>query len=381
MDRQKKIPMKTRLLISLLKLMRFPELPSKPQKGKFYRIPLPGYKSANGDITHGSIRIGTENKVIVMFHGGGVSWDEYMAARPTSTYEESEGQRFYGSDSEFVADIVTGHGVAGGKKENPFHNWSVISILYNTGDFHVGQNDFLYKDLDGKDAVLHHHGYKNYRAVMKEALKWIGDEPEKLLVTGFSAGGFGAALLADDVMSLFPTCQDVICYPDSCFMLYGDWRKAAEKVWKAPKDIYQRLHSNNITLDSLVALKQKHGEKVKILFSCSIRDIELSKYWNYVDSGKLVTDRETGKRFQRDLEEMCRLLKEKIPDVGIYIFDTPVSGKGMETLAEQGLTMHCIGLARAAEQQRTEGKTVVEWVWSAVNGKTECIGLKLLKKA
>ena len=127
MDRQKKIPMKTRLLISLLKLMRFPELPSKPQKGKFYRIPLPGYKSANGDITHGSIRIGTENKVIVMFHGGGVSWDEYMAARPTSTYEESEGQRFYASDSEFVGDIVTGHGVAGGKKENPFHSWSVIA--------------------------------------------------------------------------------------------------------------------------------------------------------------------------------------------------------------------------------------------------------------
>ena len=108
---------------------------------------------------------------------------------------------------------------------------------------------------------------------------------------------------------------------------------------------------------------------------------EMTDAYDYVDSGKLVTDRETGKRFQRDLEEMCRLLKEKIPDVGIYIFDTPVSGKGMETWVEQGLTMHCIGLARAAEQQRTEGKTVVEWVWSAVNGKTECIGLKLLKKA
>lgn len=377
---KRKIAGKRRILLSAMKLLRFPVLPKNPKRGKFYRILLPDCVTASGDVTHGSIRIGTENKVIVMFHGGGVSWNEHMAARPVSIYEEPEEQNFYACDSDLTGDLVTGHGIAGKKKENPFRNWSVISILYNTGDFHVGQNDFPYTDLDGGKAVLHHHGYINYRSIMKEALKWIGNEPEQLLVTGFSAGGFGTALLTDDVMSFFPKCRDVICYPDSCFMLYRGWREVAEKVWKAPREICERIHTGNITLDSLAALKEKHGEKVKVLFSCSVRDLELSKYWNYVDCGMLFTDRNTGWRFQQDLKEMCRQMQEMIPNVGIYIFDTLVDGRGMEQMKEQGLTVHCIGLAAAAEQLRVEGRTVVEWVWDAVNGKTECIGLKLLEQ-
>lgn len=375
-----KMPVRMKLLMPILKMLRFPEMPDKPRKGKFYRISLPEQVSANGDVTHGSIRIGTENKVIVMFHGGGVSWNTYMAARPMSAYQESEEQNFYASDSEFVADIATGMGIAGKKKENPFHDWSVICIIYNTGDFHVGQNDFPYTNLNGETAVLHHHGYINYRAVMKEALKWIGNEPEQLLVTGFSAGGFGTALLTEDVMSFFPKCREVICYPDSCLMLYDGWREAAEKVWGAPREIYDNIRTDNITLDSLVALKKRHGQEVKILFSCSVRDVELSKFINYVDGGRLFVDWDTGKRFQEELKEMCEKLQEQIEDVGIYLFDEPVGGRGMERLREQGLTAHCIGLSPAAERIRVEGKTVVEWVWEAFHGKTGRIGLGFLEK-
>ena len=73
-------------------------------------------------------------------------------------------------------------------------------------------------------------------------------------------------------------------------------------------------------------------------------------------------------------------LQEQIEDVGIYLFDEPVGGRGMERLREQGFTAHCIGLSPAAERIRVEGKTVVEWVWEAFHGKTGRIGLGFLEK-
>lgn len=377
----KDAPLKTKFLVSILKMFRFPELPQKPKTGKWYRISLPDCVTASGDVTHGAIRIGTENKLIVMFHGGGVSWNEYMAARPESIYRETTDQRFYASESDLIADLVTGHGVAGSKGDNPFRNWTVISIIYNTGDFHVGTNDYPYADLDGKQQVLHHHGYTNYREVMKAAMKWIHNSPEKILVTGFSAGGFGTALLTDDVIKLFPDCQDITCYPDSSFMLYDGWHEAAEHVWKAPKEICDRLHSNNLTLDCLQALKKEHGDRVKVLFSCSTRDSALSMYWNYVKSGRLFADKETGLQFQKDLKTMCEQMLDTIPNVGIYFFDTLVSEKSSKELREAELTEHCIGLSKNAEILRVDGKTVVEWVWNGVNGNSELIGMSLLDKS
>ena len=72
---KKRMPVKLKLAMPVLKLLQFSELPDRPKKGKFYRISIPECVSANGDVPHGSIRIGAENKVIVMFHGGGVSWN------------------------------------------------------------------------------------------------------------------------------------------------------------------------------------------------------------------------------------------------------------------------------------------------------------------
>lgn len=373
-----RLPLKTKLSELVLKALSFPVIPQKPQKGKWYRLPITECVSGNDGPFHGSIRIGTENKLMVMFHGGGVSWNEHMAARPNTIYMPIEGDNFYALDGDMVADVATGHGISSRKKSCPFRNWSVISIPYCCGDFHCGAGDFPYTALDGSHQVLRHHGYLNYRAVMKKAMKYIGNAPEQIMVTGFSAGGFGTALLTDDVMGLFPECQDVVCYVDSGFMLYDGWRHAAEQVWHAPKEICDRLRTDDITLDSLQALKANHGDRVKICFSCSVRDVALSEYWTFVKEGHLHTDKQVGITFQKDLRKMCHTMLDTIPDAGIFIFNTPVSGKGQEQRQEQGLTQHCIGLAGGAKSIRVDGKNVMEWIWNAVNGGVECVGLHLL---
>ena len=366
---------KTRLLVGVLKMTQFPQIPSEPKAGKWYGIPLKGSVSSDGKEVHAGFRKGTENKLVILLFGGGVSWNEFMAARPNSVYGNPDKISFYAcGDGGLVADLAARIGIhtLSKKESNPFRNWNMLAIPYTTGDFHCGTGDFPYTALDGSKQVLHHHGYTNYRAALQETMKHIGHNPEQILVTGFSAGGFGTALLTDDVMRTFPNCSDVTSYVDSGFMIYPGWPEVARNVWKAPKEIAERIHSDNITLDCLQALKQDHGDRVKIAFSCSTRDAALSEYINYVEKDQLYADKESGIQFQKELKQMCNALQQAIPNIALYIFDTPDENAAKKA---EGLTKHCIG---AADKMVVEGITAAQWLWDAVCGNPKQIGLSLL---
>lgn len=366
--------LKTKILNGLLTLTKFPEIPEMPRTAKWYRITLKDCVTSNGKPYHMGFRKGTENKLVILFFGGGVCWNAFMAARPNSFGGNPDKISFYADDAGLIADLAARIGIhtLSRKESNPFRNWSMIAVPYSSGDFHCGTGDFPYTALDGSEKVLHHHGYTNYRAALREAIKYIGNDPEQILVTGFSAGGFGTALLTDDVMRSFPNCSDVTSYVDSGFMRYPGWPETARNVWKAPQEIAERIHSDNITLDCLQALKRDHGDRVKIAFSCSIRDVALSEYINYVKKDQLYADRESGVQFQKELTQMCRALQESIPDIALFIFDTP--DENAEKKAE-GLTKHCIG---AADKMIVDGVSAAQWLWDAACGKPQQIGLHLL---
>lgn len=366
---------KTRLLVGLLKMTQFPQIPSEPKVGKWYGIPLKGCVSSDGKEAHAGFRKGTENKLVILLFGGGVSWNEFMAARPNSVYGNPDKISFYAcGDGSLVADLAARIGIhtLSKKESNPFRNWNMLAIPYTTGDFHCGAGDFPYTALDGSKQVLHHHGYTNYRTALREAMEHIGHNPEQILVTGFSAGGFGTALLTDDVMRTFPNCNDVTSYVDSGFMIYPGWPEVARNIWKAPKEIAERIHSDNITLDCLQALKQDHGDRVKIAFSCSTRDAALSEYINYVEKDQLYADKESGIQFQKELKQMCNDLQQAIPNIALFIFDTPEENASKKA---EGLTKHCIG---AADKMVVEGITAAQWLWDAVCGTPRQIGMSLL---
>ena len=366
---------KTRLLVGVLKMTQFPQIPTEPKVGKWYGIPLKGCVSSDGKEVHAGFRKGTENKLVILLFGGGVSWNEFMAARPNSVYGNPDKISFYAcGDGGLVADLAARIGIhtLSKKESNPFRNWNMLAIPYTTGDFHCGAGDFPYTALDGSKQVLHHHGYTNYRAALHETMKHIDHNPEQILVTGFSAGGFGTALLTDDVMRTFPNCSDVTSYVDSGFMIYPGWPEVARNVWKAPKEIAERIHSDNITLDCLQALRRDHGERVKIAFSCSTRDAALSEYINYVEKDQLYADKESGIQFQKNLKKMCMDLQQAIPNIALFIFDTPDENAAKKA---EGLTKHCIG---AADKMVVEGITAAQWLWDAVCGNPKQIGLSLL---
>ena len=131
-------PLFMKLLGTYIELTRFPELPAKPKLNTNYEYWPEGAVCANGKPYHGCIRLGSENKLMICFSGGGVSVDEYTAARPQAV--GGKGQMFYSEDVTF-GDIVPKIGTYGRSKKSPFRDWSLLFVPYANGDFHSGTGE------------------------------------------------------------------------------------------------------------------------------------------------------------------------------------------------------------------------------------------------
>lgn len=358
------------LLGVYLFVLQYPKLKDDPKVDKWYRITTNEMKSSDGSKYRALFKKGSENKVIVYFAGGGVSVNEEMARDKTYNTKEIF--------IDFVANFTMNMGgIATATDENPFKDWTVIAFPYATGDFHAGTGEFKYTDKNGKEKTLYHNGYNNFTAAMKEVMEHAGiDNPDAAFVTGYSAGGWGASLLADDVFSnYFPNAKSKTVLVDSSLLLNDDWHSIATDVWKSPKHISDRLVSNNITLDSLTALHEKWRDDVNILFDSSTRDGDLAKVQNYFDTGNMETDEERADMYQQTLKETIPKFKEQ---AGAYLF----IWDGLPWYDDpRNLTMHTI-IATPAFHTKFENvdMSISEWAMNAVNGKLEDYGLDLVDK-
>lgn len=364
-----RLPEKVKPMAGRLLKMQLTEIPENPEINKWYRYKPSGLLCASGGEYHGLFKIGKENKLLVLFCGGGVSIDDFTAARPSSIFTDSEAKTFYFNDVFLIGDYFVRIGLPEVREDNPFKDWSMIVVPYATGDFHVGRNDHVFHDAELGDGVIHHHGHINLHALLDGIRKYVKN-PKKLLVTGLSAGGFATAMLTDDIADAFPECKDVTAVVDSAMLIFNGWYNTARNQWKAPKTIYERLVSDNLVLDSLIALHEKRPD-AKIMFISSTRDCALAQYQSYIERKELVATREDGEKYFARLWVMYTDLEEQIPEIGFYIFD--------KTLPElDNLTLHTLILDPQSYSLRMEGKTVFEWMMDGANGKPEKIGMGLL---
>ncbi|MBR2811188.1 MAG: hypothetical protein IKD69_07395 [Solobacterium sp.] len=374
LDSWEKEPLWLKVLTPYLKKKRLPDLKGDPEINRWVRIPLEGCMAANGEKTYADFRLGSENRLLIFFMGGGVSWNEYTAAHPASLYSKDRNLGFYTIHMDLFTDLRLNSGIFAERKENPFMNWSKLILIYDTGDFHVGTGDFPYTAQDGSKRVCRHHGYVNYRKAMETVRQFIAD-PECVAVTGCSGGAFGAAMLTDDVMDLYPDCENIISVIDSGFFPLEGWHDIAENVWQAPEKIAGRIHSDNITRDALQALSRERGDRVKILAACSIRDEGLSRMINYIENGSFTFTKESGTRFQSWFAKTVKEMKETIPQAQFYLFDCP-----QKSQKNTGLTKHCLLQDPVFYEYRIDGISCAEWIKEAISGRHEDIGMNLLEE-
>ena len=351
-------------------LKEFPELQGKPETGKWYEVAPEGAVSADGSPWHAFFKKGKENKFMVYFFGGGVSVDEYTAARGRSIVSEGG---FY-SDNVKYQDYIATWGIGSQDDKNPFKDWSVLAIPYGCGDFHCGTGDFPYTSLKGEKKILHHHGYTNYSRALDIVLPFLG-QPEALLVCGYSAGGWGTSILSEDVIAHFPDTQNITVCVDGSLGIYKDWRYVAEHVWKTPKEITDRIVSDNIILDCLLSLHRNYGDRVKILYGCSVRDEALANVQTYFDAKR--NDKATradGDVQQKNLKKFVKQLQDSIPSCGIFLWDDVI------TQPEEALTQHTILLTSKFFTDRSGNGSFSKWIDDAVRGKVNSYGIDLADK-
>lgn len=172
LDSWEKEPLWIKIISPYLKKKRFPKLTENPEIGKWYRIYANGCTAANGDETYADFQLGSENKLMIFFQGGGVSYNEYTAARPVSVYNKDLLSGFYMIRVDLFSDLSLYKGVFENSERNPFRNWSKLVFTYDTGDFHCGAGDFPYTALDQSKRLCHHHGYIKTHKVIEEVNRW-----------------------------------------------------------------------------------------------------------------------------------------------------------------------------------------------------------------
>jgi len=344
-----------------------------PAIGQWYKTYLDGCQCATGYPSPMYFRAGTGGGLIVYFFGGGLVWDQ-ESARGFITAENlfSSAPQLANGEVDPINEYLNfsarkDNGLFSSNPGNPFADWNIAAINYGTGDFHVGQAEVSFTDRKGIRQTRVLRGYDNFRLCM-DKIKRLFPETERLLIAGESAGGFGAAALAGDVIDQYPACENVTVCSDGSLLLRDDWPRVVRDCWNAPKHIAAPVHSSNVTADWYRALHERYGSRVKCLFSCGAKDSELIKFHSIMADGKKEETAEGVEKFQAAMQRHVKALKEIRTDFGIYLHDFSVKSRF-------GCSQHCTLLAPTFRTGTVNGISPQEWLWQAVEGEVMDVGV------
>ncbi|MBN2032018.1 MAG: hypothetical protein JW836_01985 [Deltaproteobacteria bacterium] len=151
------------------------------------------------------VKGGPVNNLVVFFDGGGACWDTMNCIYYLTYSPEAD---------ETVEDQSQVNGIFDfSNPANPFIDWNFVFIPYCTGDIHWGSADKTYPGYYGEDSyTIHHRGFDNFLVVLKWIIEHF-EKPQKIFVTGSSAGSYGALMG-------FPYIQEA--YPKSMASMLGD---------------------------------------------------------------------------------------------------------------------------------------------------------------
>ncbi len=147
------------------------------------------------------VRPGTVNKVVIDFIGGGACWNAATCGVADAIFEDS-----VESVRQAVADDQPNGFYDHENADNPFADWYHVIIPYCTGDIHWGDSVTVYNEGAANEVTINHKGSVNSRAVLEYVFESF-KAPEQILVTGCSAGSYGAALWSAHVMEHYPEAE------------------------------------------------------------------------------------------------------------------------------------------------------------------------------
>jgi len=159
-------------------------------------VEVPGGVCADGSPYRFYVSPGDPKRVVLDFQGGGACWDAATCGPESRTYRKRvDVQELY-----LAQGIYNRMSVA-----NPFFGWTRVFVPYCTGDLHVGR-----ATVDYGGFRVFHQGARNAQAALEYLYKNY-PAPERIFVTGCSAGAYGALFWADRVLATYRNAQIAVC--------------------------------------------------------------------------------------------------------------------------------------------------------------------------
>lgn len=163
-------------------------------------VPIEGAFCADGSPTGIGVSLSKKSsRLVVYFMGGGACWSE------ASCTEFRTALHLGGYDGrDFEAEIGLIGATAPFRRDdetNPFKDDSYVFIPYCTGDVHGGRRVATYGG-----EPFHHVGFENLTRALPR-LRATFEAPERVVVTGSSAGGIGAGFNFWRFKELYPAAR------------------------------------------------------------------------------------------------------------------------------------------------------------------------------
>src|SRR4051812_15534557 len=165
-------------------------LPGTP--GGWTWVDVPGMDCDDGSPTGVAVNPapGGGGDLFIYFMGGGACWDASTCFVLNTSVHGPFGQaQWDGTGAPSVA-----HALDRTRATNPFRDMSYVFVPYCTGDLHAGSNVATYDVLGPRPFA--HVGRRNVEALLPR-LRATWPAPTRVVISGSSAGGFGATLNYD----------------------------------------------------------------------------------------------------------------------------------------------------------------------------------------
>lgn len=158
-------------------------------------VDFPEAKCRDGSPAGMGMRYGTGSGVAIYFEGGGACFNTFTCSANPNNYDS-------GDFDSFVAQAGSGGIYDSSNPDNPLADWTWIYVPYCTGDVHAGARPD--GTIDGVAGMQQFVGYLNVGMFLERIVPTFINDTDHVLVTGQSAGGFGAAFNYDRIADAFP---------------------------------------------------------------------------------------------------------------------------------------------------------------------------------
>ena len=179
--------------------------------------------------------------LVLHFAGGGTCWNKTTCgdSLATSIFNFS-----------FYTRTLDDFSLPRGWYEEPLKDATVVAIPYCTGDLYVGNQVQFYPD------VVYHVGAQNTAAVLNWLSTAFEASPQKVLLTGCSAGGYGALFYGQAIGDLFPQAAVSVVAEGALGVISRSFVRSAIDNWNPITDLLQETqHADGTDIITSVVMQ------------------------------------------------------------------------------------------------------------------------------